>query len=422
MNIDVADTYDSAMREVVERLVAYPSTPGTEAPVQRYLEDFFEEHGLQTYTWVADADVLADHPSFPSDPASIDVADRPSVAGVIELGDPAAGPSLLLNGHCDVVPVERSSWSTDPFDPTWSADGSELTARGAADMKAGLVACLFAALAVRDAGPSLDGRIVVESVVGEEEGGIGAAMAARSNPYPFQRDGALVAEPTECRVVTAVEGSLMKRLRLVGRSAHAATRWRGESVLPHFEQIREMLMAFERERAEDVTHPLFAHLDNPWPVNVGTVRAGSWASSVPAELVAEVRIGVAPGETVEEVETTVDARLDDLVEESAWLAEHPPAFDRFSIQFEPAEVAPDAAIVTALRESIESIDGDDRPIGATYGADSRHYLEAGIPTVVFGPGTIEQAHFPDETIEWTEVQQAATVIAETAIRFLSTAS
>ncbi|MBP1988193.1 acetylornithine deacetylase [Halolamina salifodinae] len=58
------------------------------------------------------------------------------------------------------------------------------------------------------------------------------------------------------------------------------------------------------------------------------------------------------------------------------------------------------------------------PRGATYGADSRHYVAADIPTVLFGPGTIEQAHFPDETIDWPDVEQARETIAETAVRFL----
>jgi len=253
--------------------------------------------------------------------------------------------------------------------------------------------CIGAALDVREAVaagavdlPDAGLRIVVEAVAGEEDGGYGAATAALANPYPFDRDAAIVAEPTELRPVVACEGSLMARLELVGRSAHAATRWRGEDVLPRFEAIREAFAELETERGETVDHPLYREFPVPWPVVCGTVEAGSWASTVPATLTAEFRIGVAPGETVDEVEETFRARLDDVVADDPWLREHPPTFERFSVQFEPAEIAVDEPIVEAARAGIvEAGLPDAEPTGATYGADSRHYIAAGIPTVLLGP-------------------------------------
>ncbi|PSQ58421.1 peptidase M20 [Halobacteriales archaeon SW_7_71_33] len=380
--------------------------------------------GFETYSWEADAEALAGHPSFPDDPAAIDTEDRSSVAGVFEFGDPSAGPTVVLNGHVDVVPVESTSWSSDPFEPTWSDDGDRLTARGAADMKAGLGACVFAARALRSAvddsqESDLDGRVVVESVAGEEEGGVGAAAAALSNPYPFERDAALVAEPTELRPVVATEGTVMRRLVVEGRSAHAATRWHGESVLPHFERLRQALFDLEAERSATVEHPLYDY-ETPWPVTVGQVEAGTWSSSVPARLEAEVRIGVAPGETVAEVERQYDERIATVASESEWLREHPPTFERFSVQFEPAEIDADEPVVRALQAAMRTtgLTGIE-PRGATYGADSRHYVAAGIPTVVFGPGSIEQAHFPDETVAWSEVERATRTIAETGRQLLS---
>lgn len=420
MTTSVADRYASDLTDCVESLVGYQSTPGAEAPLQRWLREHLEDLGFETVSWMADADRLATHPSFPDDPAEIDVADRPSVAGILELGDPDAGPTLVLNGHCDVVPVEADAWSSDPFEARW--DGDRLTARGAADMKAGLAACIYAARTVADEAGGLDGRLVVESVVGEEEGGIGAAAAAMDSPYPFDRDAAIVAEPTELRAVTAVEGSVMQRITLTGRSAHAAMRDQGESVLPHFFAVHEALMALEAERATAVTHPLYEAYDNPWPINVGTVTAGNWTSSVPAELVAEVRSGVAPGETVEAVEAAVEAAVAEVAHADPWLAEHPPTVERFSIQFEPAEVSPDEPVVQTLQASLRDRGLADAPIGATYGADNRHYQAAGIPTVVFGPGSIEVAHFPDEHIEWAQVERGADIIAETARRFLADGS
>ncbi|PSP75034.1 peptidase M20 [Halobacteriales archaeon QS_1_68_20] len=408
--------YADELRTLADGLVEHETTAGDEAPAQDWLETGLGDLGFETDTWTADPERLASHSSFPDDPDEISTADRPSVAGVLELGDPDDGQTLVLNGHVDVVPVERDLWDTDPFEAV--RRGEDLVGRGAADMKSGLAACVVAARALADEG-GVDGRVVVESVSGEEDGGVGAAAAALDNPYPFERDAAIIAEPTELRPVVATEGSVMARLRLTGRSAHAATAWRGESVLPHFEHLRAGLEEWEAERHEGVTHPLYEAFPTRWPLVVGRLSAGSWASTVPAELTAELRVGVAPGETVDEVERELREQVAALSEEDDWLAEHPPDLERFSVQFEPAEIDPDEPVVVAVQAAMQASGLEDAaPRGATYGADQRHYVAAGIPTVLFGPGSIEQAHFPNERIHWPDVETAAGVLADAARTFL----
>jgi acetylornithine deacetylase len=328
----------------------------------------------------------------------------------------------VLNGHVDVVPAEGDIWETDPFEPVRRGEGDAetLTARGAADMKSQLAACVFAARDLQASPPDADGRVVVESVVGEEEGGIGAAAAALDDPYPFERDAAIVAEPTELTPVVATEGTVMKRLEIQGRSAHAATKWVGEDVLPHFERIRNSFLDLEAERDERVTNPLYDGYPVKWPVCFGRVEAGSWASTVAASLTAEIRIGVAPGETVEEVEAEFERRLAEVVAEDDWLSAHPPSFERFSIQFNPAAIDPDEAVVDALRAGMTDAGlPDTDPRGATYGADNRWYVEAGVPAVVFGGGSVEQAHFPDETVPWPEIERTRETLAAATRRYLS---
>ncbi len=426
------------MRAFAADCCRFASTAGEEAAAADFVEGRLDDLGFETHAWDADPDLLAGHPSFPDDLDEADVAGRKSVGGVLELGgataadegDAADAPTVVLNGHIDVVPAEPAEWSSDPFEPEWGGsdgegDGETLTARGAADMKSGVAACVGAALDVRAAAeaggldlPESGLRVVVEAVAGEEDGGYGAATAALANPYPFERDAAIVAEPTELRPVVATEGSVMARLELTGRSAHAATRWRGEDVLPRFEAIRGAFMDLETERGESVTHPLYAEFPVPWPVVCGTVEAGSWASTVPATLAAEFRIGVAPGETVDEVEAAFRERLDAVGAEDPWLREHPPTFERFSVQFEASEVAVDEPIVEAARAGL--VDAglpNPEPTGATYGADSRHYVAAGIPTVLLGPGTVTEAHYPDETIAWDEVEKGRAAIAAAVGRF-----
>jgi len=410
------ESYDEDLRGFVEELVAFETTDGNEADAQAFVAGVLSGLGFDVYEFEADADVLAAHPSFPDDARDIDVAGRPVVGGVLEFGDPEAGRTLLLNGHVDVVPAEPERWETPPFEPSW--DGDRLVGRGAADMKSGLGVCVFAARALADDPGDLDGRIVVESVVGEEAGGIGAAASALGDPYPFERDAAIITEPTELAPVVATEGSLMKRLELAGRSAHAATPWRGESVLPHFERIREAFADLERDRHDRITHPLYEDYPTRWPVVFGRVDAGNWASSVPDTLTAEVRIGVAPGETVAEVEAEFADALADVVADSEWLSAQAPQFERFGVQFEPSELDIDEPIVESVRAALAVADRDSTPVGVTYGADARHYIDAGIPTVLFGPGSIEQAHFPDESIAWPEVLDAGDVLVTAARNYL----
>lgn len=405
------------LRELAEALLRFESTDGNEGPAQRWLEDRLTALGFETYTWEPDPAVLSAHPSFPS-LEELDLDDRPSVAGVLEFGDPDAGRTLVLNGHIDVVPVERDHWSADPFEPTW--DGHTLTARGAVDMKSQVAACVVAALAVADDPDGLDGRLVVECVAGEERGGLGAATAAAANPYPFERDAAIVAEPTEGRLVTATEGAAMVRLEIPGRSAHAARRWQGVDVLDRFERLREAMLDLEAERAERVSHPGYERFDVPWPVVIGRVQAGNWASNVPAQLTAEARLGVAPGETVDEVVAEYADRIAAAGAGDDWLREHPPTFERYDAQFEPAEISADEPIVGALQAAMDAAGfSETAPVGETYGADSRHFIEAGIPAAVFGPGRIEEAHFPDESIHWPAVEHATSVIADAARRYLA---
>lgn len=405
------DVREDELRETIRELVAFESYPGEEAELQSWFREHLADLGFEVYEWEPDPAVLEAHPSFPPI-ETLELADRPSLGGVLELGEPDAGPTVVLNGHVDVVPVDEDSWTVAPFDPHWE-DG-RLYGRGSLDMKSGVAACVFAALAVdaRADELGLDGRIVVEGVAGEEEGGIGAAVAAEKNPYPFERDAAIIAEPTDFALVVAAEGSLMKRLELFGESAHAARTWEGESVLPHFERIRHAFEDLERERAERVTHPLYAAYDNPWPVNFGTVEAGDWASSVPAHLTSEIRIGVAPQETVAGVEAEYRERLDELVAESGWLTEHPPTFERFSVQFEGSEVSRDEPVVERVAAAAAARGIEPAYEGFTAGTDARHYLAAGIPTVVFGPGSVDLAHKPDEHVEWDDVRLACEIIAD----------
>ena len=309
--------------------------------------------------------------------------------------------------------------------------------RGAVDMKGGLCCALFAAKAIRDAGVRLRGRLSVASVVGEEDGGTGTLAAILRG---HTAHGAVVAEPTRLRVVPAQAGSLMFRLVVHGLSAHGCMRDEGVNAVETFVPLLAALRRLEAERcgvaearpaedgpraevAGDPRSPLFAGYRLPWPIEVGTVHAGDWASSVPDTLVAEGRYGVAVGEDVATARRVFEEAVARAAAADTWLVEHPPEVVWWGGRFDPAVTGLDDPVVTTLTEAVRGVTGAPTMVeGVTYGADMRLLVNVGrIPTVLFGPGDVRVAHMPDEYVAVAELEAAARAMILAAIRFCGAA-
>ena len=391
--------------------------------------------GLETDIWPIDLDELAAHPDWSHE------VDRDEALGVVGwVGRPAAaqgrpaGRDLLLNGHIDVVPAgDAAGWTTPPWEP--SVRDARVYGRGAVDMKGGLCCALFAARAIRDAGVRLGGRLGVASVVGEEDGGTGTlATLLRGHTA----DGAIVVEPTQLRVVPAQAGSLMFRLVVHGLSAHGCMREEGVNAVEKFLPLLGALRRLEAERcgvagssprdascaavAGDPRSPLFAGYRLPWPIEVGTVPAGDWASSVPDTLVAEGRYGVAVGEDVASARRAFECAVAGAATADPWLAVHPPEVEWWGGRFDPAVTSLDDPIVTVLLGAASDVTGATPAVeGVTYGADMRLLVNAGgIPTVLFGPGDVRVAHMPDEHVPIVDLEAAARTLILSALRFCGT--
>jgi acetylornithine deacetylase len=415
---------------LLRELIALRSLDGQETPAQRRVAAWMADEGLGTDVWPIDLEELARHPDWCHE------VERREALGVVGwVGEHGPGRDLLLNGHIDVVPVgDEAAWSASPWDPTVK-DG-RVYGRGAVDMKGGLCCALFVAKALRDAGITLRGRLSVASVVGEEDGGTGTlATLLRGHTA----DGAVVVEPTQLHVVPAQAGSLMFRLVVHGRSAHGCVREEGVSAVEKFVPLFTTLRRLELERcgvaaeaestevtaggaaavAGDPRSPLFAGYRLPWPIEVGTVRAGDWASSVPDTLTAEGRYGVAVGEEVAAARRALEEAIARAAAADPWLAVHPPEVEWWGGRFDPAVTDPGHPIVTAVTNAVSDITGSAPPVeGVTYGADMRLLVNVGhIPTVLFGPGDVRVAHMPDEYVPAADLEAAARALVLTAVRF-----
>jgi len=324
---------------------------------------------------------------------------------------------LILNGHVDVVPVgDRQAWQASP----WSAhiQAGRLYGRGACDMKAGVAVGISAAAALKRSGLPLRGRLIVQSVVGEEDGGIGTfAMAERG----YRADAAFVLEPTRLRIVPAQAGALSFRLRIRGQSAHASVRYQGISAIEKFELVEARLRQLERALNEE-PHPLFRHYPIAYPLSIGRVRAGSWSSTVPDELECEGRVGVPVGMASGQVRAQFADAIADVAQRDAWLSEHPPQFEWTGGQFDAVEVDPGLPAFMALKAAhAEEFGVEPEPDGAPYGSDMRLLVhEAETPAILYGPGDIKQAHSTDEWIAVDEIVRAARVVTAAAARYLAT--
>ncbi|HEY0403485.1 MAG TPA: M20/M25/M40 family metallo-hydrolase, partial [Blastococcus sp.] len=280
---------------VVDRLcrfIAVPSIGGTpaESEVQHLLAGWLEELGCDVDTWQIDLAAAATEPDAPGQ--EVVRTEAWGVAGTVRAAEDGV-PALVLSGHTDVVPPgDLSLWAGDPFVPRLGAGA--IHARGACDMKAGVISSLAALEAVRTAGVRLVRPVALHGVVGEEDGGLGTWATLRRGHLG---DLCVIPEPTAGSVVTAHAGALTFRLEVTGHAAHAAMRDRGVSAVELFTVVHSGLLEFEAERQQDAD-PRFNGARYPYGLSIGRVQAGDWASSVPDRLVAEGRYGVRLGEPI----------------------------------------------------------------------------------------------------------------------------
>jgi acetylornithine deacetylase len=396
MDIDV-----DLIRRDLAQIVSITSIGGSDAEiaVQRWCAATLTGLRLEVDQWRLDLDELRADAGYPGEEV-----EREEAWGCVGVSGPGT-PALILNGHVDVVP---------PGDPeTWTAgdpwhvreDEGRWYGRGVCDMKGGVVAIIAAARAVSDI--PLARPFAVHTVIGEEDGGLGAFATLRRG---HTGDTCVIAEPTAGEIVAANAGSLTFRLDVPGRATHGSMRTTGHSAISGFELLHRALADLEDVRNAAPPAPFGAL---PWPISVGMIRAGDWASTVPDQLVAEGRYGVMPGESFAEAQAVFEQAIAAAAADDPWLADNSPIVTwpggRFAAGRLPADHPFGAEVVAAVTAA-----GQPPPIlvGAPYGSDLRQYAGAGIPTVQYGPGDIADAHAVDEYVHIEDVVVCARAYAE----------
>jgi acetylornithine deacetylase len=392
-------------------MIGIPSVTGTDAEsgLQHWHARQLSALGFDVDFWKLDLDTLAGHPEFPG-------AEAPRVEGygVVGVLGPAGVPALVLQGHVDVVPAgdldswhERNPWSG-------AIRHSTVHGRGACDMKAGAAANLAVARALVASGVMLERPFALHAVISEEDGGLGAfATMLRGH----RGEAAVMTEPTSGNVVVANAGALTFQLRVPGRAAHGSSRLAGHSALDAFLPVYAAIVDLERERNAHAD-PLFDGNALPYPISIGTVRAGDWASSVPDLLVSHGRLGVRLDEPATVARDALERAVAEACARDPWLRDNPVEVTWPGGQFASGRIDSTHPLV---HEVVSCIRGTERRevslSAAPYGSDLRLYTGmGGIPTLHYGPGDVRLAHGPCEQVDIGELIGVTRSLAVLAAR------
>jgi len=304
---------------------------------------------------------------------------RPNVVG--RARGSGGGPTLLLNAHMDTVGYEGMEAPLEP-----RVEGGRLYGRGAYDMKGSLAAIMVAGAEAAEA--ALRGDVLVAAVVDEEVYSIGAEAVARG----YQADAAIVAEPTELRLVVAHKGFVWMEVETRGRAAHGSRPDLGEDAIVAMGRVLTGLGGLAEVLLGSPSHPLLGS----GSLHASLISGGVELSTYPESCVLGLERRTVPGETLEMVERQI--------REIAGWAEIRTTFVR-----EPFEVAQEEPVVQAVLRHA----GGPEVAGVPFWADSAVFAAAGIPTVVFGPGG-EGAHAQVEWVDLADLERCRDVYVAVA--------
>jgi acetylornithine deacetylase len=307
---------------------------------------------------------------------------------------------LVLEAHVDTAGIENMT--VPPFEPELR-DG-RLYGRGACDTKGGLAAMMHAMLAVHKSGTPPPGDVWLAAAADEEYSYRGVLRLCEG----LSATGAIVAEPTDMRVVVASKGCLRWRLTVHGRAAHSSKPHLGINAIT---RMARLVMALEEEQKHlsAVQHPLVG----PPTINIGVIHGGSQVNIVPDECYIEIDRRLIPGESLAEVQRRYDMLPEELRKEipDVDVSQLPLLSDW------PMETSTDAEIVKVASAVLKDAQLDPMPIGVPFGSDASKLVRIGIPSIVLGPGSIDQAHTADEFVPTDEVVKAASVYEQIIRRF-----
>ncbi|WP_375456250.1 ArgE/DapE family deacylase [uncultured Methylobacterium sp.] len=389
-----------------QALVRFASTRGAEHAIQDFVFQSFRARGLAMERFAMDHGRIAAHPG--GSKITEGHSEAPIVVG-IHRPRAETGRSLILQAHVDVVPAgPLDLWTHPPFDPV--IEGDWLYGRGAADMKAGHAANLFALDALRRIGLQPAATVTVQSVVEEESTGNGALM---THLRGYRADAVLIPEPEDEKLVRANTGVLWFTVEVRGTPVHVREMGAGANAIDATYRVIGALRALEaRWNADKAGRPHFEGEAHPINLNVGRIEGGDWASSVPAWCRIGCRIALYPGVAAAEAAAEIEAAVAAFARDDPFLSNTPPqvAFDGFFAEGYVLEAGSEAEAV--LGRAHARATGSELQSFMTAGyLDTRvHALYDRVPALCYGPIS-HNIHGFDERVSLASVKRITTAMA-----------
>jgi len=352
---------------------------------------------------------------------------EPNVVGVLASSE--GGKSIILNGHMDVAEVRSDErWRYGPFNPI--VEDGKLYGRGSDDMKGGLTASYMALDSILKAGLTLKGKVIFESVVGEEVGERGTLKCVERG---YTANFAIVPEPTEFKisgqggVVTGwitIKSPETLHDGLRRRIIHAGGGLVGASTIEKMMKVITGLQELERHWAVVKTHPQTPI--GSTTINPAVIKGGRHPAFIADECKLWITVHFLPNEKYENVVKEVEDHILKVSEGDVWLRDNPPKFKwgGVSMTRDEGETFPSYEVdlnhegVKTLMESHKAVTGVPPEIAVWPSVSDAGWLSwAGIPTVNYGPGSLEQAHVVDEYIKLEDVYKATKILALTLLKW-----
>jgi len=341
-----------------------------EGEIALYIEQFFEARGIGTWR----QDVLPGRPNV-----------------VAKLAGRNSSRRVILEAHVDTASI--TGMTIPAFEPE-VRDGL-MYGRGSCDTKGGLAAMMHAVAAIHASGEAPPCEVWFVAAADEEHAFRGVAKLCE---LLDSASAAIVAEPTGLRAVVASKGVLRFKIRTRGKAAHSSKPHLGVNAISHMASI---VAELDRHAAQlgAITHPLLGMATQ----NVGVIRGGVQVNFVPAECEIEIDRRLLPGESPEDALAAYEALLTRVRNEvgalDAWI--DPPMLVDAAL-----ETAADSAVAQTAGKVLRQMGLPDELVGVPYGSDASKLSRKGVPSIIFGPGSIDLAHAAVEYVECGQVVQA----------------
>ncbi len=318
------------------------------------------------------------------------------------------GRRLIFNGHLDVVPAGHlAQWKYPPFQG--KLEKGRIYGRGASDMKGGIASFLHAISMIDRSNIHPNQGAVILHLVSDEESHGHQGMDFLTHKKMIRGNAAIVGEPTDLDPVIGQKGALWFRISTIGKPAHGSRPHLGINAIEKMKKVINQLNSISLEKE----HPL---LGKP-TFNIGTIQGGTKINIVPERCEIEVDRRMLPSEKKEGVLREIKESLDSLQ-----LQDPSFQYQIEEIDFaEPSEIDPEDEIVKISVEAIGEVRGERPKIKGFSGfTDARFYIkECRIPTLILGPGGVDQSHTTNESVEVDALVQAAQIYGLIIFKFLS---